>query len=48
VAPDDVREISYYQPAPARIVYREPVVIGSVYKERYHDRGHGKHDRRYW
>lgn len=48
VSPDDVREISYYQPAPARIVYREPIVISPVYRERYHDRGHDRRDRHYW
>lgn len=48
VSADDVREISYYEPAPARIVYREPIVVGPVYQERYHGDGPGRHGRHYW
>jgi uncharacterized protein YcfJ len=50
VAPDNMREPSYYEPAVARPVYREPVVIridsGHAYKG-HRGKGHDKH-RHYW
>ena len=48
VAPENVREVRYYEPVIARPVYREPVVV-RISSDRGHRGSHGKgHHKHHW